>query len=87
MRRYTVELERQTLKTLAKLDKTVRRRIQAAIDGLAEEPRPSSAVAVKSMPGCLRIRVGDYRIIYEVQDHRLVVLVIDLGHRREIYGR
>lgn len=87
MSRYAIEVERDAVKKLTKLDKTVRRRIQAAIDRLADEPRPPAAVAITSMPGCLRIRVGDYRVIYEVQDRYLVVLVIDLGHRREIYDR
>ncbi|MGH3916873.1 MAG: type II toxin-antitoxin system RelE family toxin [Pseudonocardiaceae bacterium] len=82
---YRIEIAAGALKTLSKLDKPVRRRLEAAIDRLAEEPRPADVVAMKSMPGHLRMRVGDYRIVYTVQDHRLVVLVVELGHRREIY--
>ncbi|MGH3906036.1 MAG: type II toxin-antitoxin system RelE family toxin [Pseudonocardiaceae bacterium] len=52
---------------------------------LADDPRPAGAAAVKSMPGHLRLRVGHYRVIYEVQDHKLVVLIVELGHRREVY--
>jgi mRNA interferase RelE/StbE len=48
-------------------------------------PRPPGAKALTGMTSVLRIRVGDYRILYEVQDDRLMVLVIDVGHRREIY--
>ncbi|MET9023706.1 type II toxin-antitoxin system RelE/ParE family toxin [Actinopolymorpha sp. NPDC004070] len=51
----------------------------------AVEPRPHGAQALQGRSGLLRIRVGDYRVIYEVQDARLVVLVVDLGHRRDIY--
>lgn len=54
------------------------------IDRLADDPRPAGAVAMKSMPGHLRLRVGDYWIVYAVRDHMLVVLVVELGHRREI---
>ena len=87
MSAYRIEIETHAVKALAKLDKPVRRRIQTAIDQLADNPRPTGVAAVKSPPGCLRLRVGDYRVLYEVQDHHLVVLVIDLGHRREIYDR
>lgn len=85
MSRYRIDVEPEAIKALAKMDKPVRRRIQTAIDKLADDPRPSGVVSVKSMPGCLRLRVGDYRVIYEVDDHHVMVLVIDLGHRREIY--
>ena len=81
---YCIEIARDALRTLSKLDKPVRRRIQAAIDRLGEDPRPAGAVALRSMHGYLRLRVGDYRIIYEVQDHRLLVLIVELGHRREV---
>lgn len=61
------------------------RRVKRAIAHLAEDPRPSGAVEVKGSGGALRIRVGDYRIVYDVNDTELVVLVINVGHRREIY--
>lgn len=85
MRVYRIEIARDALRALSKLDKPIRRRIEAAIDRLADDPRPAGVVAVKSMPGHLRMRVGDYRVIYEVQDHMLVVLIVECGHRREIY--
>ena len=54
-------------------------------DALAADPRPPGAKALVGIVGVLRIRVGAYRVLYEVQDDHLVVLVIDVGHRREIY--
>lgn len=84
---YHLEITRDAVKTLAKLDKPVRRRLQAAIDKLGDDPRPIGVVALTGQPGYLRRQVGDYRIIYRVDDDRLVVLVIALGHRREIYER
>ncbi len=85
MRRYRIEVTRDALRALAKLDKPVRRRVQVAIDGLGENPRPSGVIAMQGLRGAYRLRVGNYRVIYTVEDNRLVVLVVDLGHRREIY--
>lgn len=85
MNRYRVEIARDALRALAKLDKPIRRRVQAAIDALCAQPRPPGVIALQRLRGAYRIRVGDYRVIYTVDDGRLVVLVIDLGHRREIY--
>jgi len=82
---YSVEVERDALRVLVKLDKPVRRRIQVAIDRLQHDPRPHGAIALRGMPGAYRIRIGDYRVIYTVDNGRLVVVVVDLGHRREIY--
>lgn len=84
---YQIEITRDALKTLAKLDKPIRRRLQTAIDRLAEDPRPSGVTALKGLSDYLRIRVGDYRVIYRVEDGRLVVVVVAVGHRREIYER
>jgi mRNA interferase RelE/StbE len=85
MDRYRIEVTRDAMRALAKLDKPVRRRVQVAIDGLGENPRPSGVIALQGVHGAFRLRVGNYRVIYTVDDHRLVVLVVDLGHRREIY--
>ena len=85
MTRYRISIERDALQALSKLDKPIRRRVQTAIDGLADDPRPHGVRALVGQPGLLRMRVGDYRIVYEVHDNQLLVLVIDLGHRREIY--
>ncbi|HEY6422498.1 MAG TPA: type II toxin-antitoxin system RelE/ParE family toxin [Pseudonocardiaceae bacterium] len=84
MSRYHIEIARDALRALAKLDKPVRRRVQAAIDALGAQPRPPGVIALPGMRGAYRIRVGDYRVTYTIDGGRLVVLVIDLGHRREI---
>lgn len=55
------------------------------IDGLAIEPRPKSAARLTGLRHVYRLRHGDYRIIYELHDDRLLVLVIQVGHRREVY--
>lgn len=82
---YSVEVSPAAAKQLRKLDPPARRRIQAAIDLLAENPRPPTATQLVGGAGEWRVRTGDYRIIYEVHDTVLVVLVLRVGHRREIY--
>jgi mRNA interferase RelE/StbE len=69
---------------LRKLDPQVRPRIQGAIALLAQDPRPPSARAVRGRPG-YRVRIGDYRIIYTVADDVLLVIVVTLGRRRDVY--
>lgn len=85
MSRYRLEITREALRALAKLDKPVRCRVQAAIDKLSQQPRPPGVLALQGLRRAYRLRVGNYRVVYTVDDGRLVVLVIDLGHRREIY--
>lgn len=82
---YRVTLSPMAARQLLKLDAQVRRRIQAALDLLAEQPRPPSATQVVGGSGEWRVRTGDYRIVYEIEDDRLLVLVLRLGHRRDIY--
>jgi mRNA interferase RelE/StbE len=83
--RYRIELTRDALRALAKLDKPVRRRVQGAIDRLGDDPRPAGMIALRGAAGAFRIRVGDYRVIYVLHDDRLLVVVIDIGHRRDVY--
>ena len=71
---------------LARLSPEVQRRISRSIDRLAVEPRPSGSKLLSGNARRIwRIRVGDYRVLYEIHDDQLVVLVIRVGHRREIY--
>ncbi len=69
---------------LEKLPDAVYQRVVEAIQNLAENPRPAGCKKLKGRLG-YRIRTGDYRVVYEIDDDRLVVLIIDTGHRREIY--
>lgn len=85
--RYELRFRPAALRQLRKLDPQVARRIKDATDGLCADPRPHGARALTGRHGWLRIRVGDYRIIYEVRDGELVLLVIQVGHRSEVYER
>lgn len=84
-RRYSIEYDRSAVKELKKLDRQVVRRIRPAIDALAEDPRPVGSRQLVGQTDLLRIRVGDYRVIYTIQDKRVVVLVLRVAHRREVY--
>jgi mRNA interferase RelE/StbE len=82
---YRVVLDKSVEKVVAKLDKPIRRRIQTALLDLATQPRPQGSIPVVGCPSALRIRVGDYRVVYAIRDHELLVLVIDVGHRSTVY--
>lgn len=81
---YRIELRPAAVRALRKVERQDRDRIRGAIALLAEDPRPPGARALKGRPG-LRVKVGDYRIITTVQDDVLLVVVVALGHRRDVY--
>ena len=83
---YQVELRPAAVRALRQIDHQDRDRIRGAIALLGEDPRPPSAKALQGRSG-LRVRIGDYRIIYTVDDDILVVAVIMLGHRSNVYDR
>lgn len=82
---YRIQVAPAALLQLRKLDPQARRRVQAAIELLSGEPHPHGAKKLAGGDGEWRVRTGDYRIVYEVHDQVLVVLVVAVGHRREIY--
>ena len=85
MSRYSVVVARRAIRSIARLPRQGQRRVQAAIDLLANEPRPANCVALAGEESVYRVRVGDYRILYEVIDARLEIRVIRVGHRRDVY--
>ena len=82
---YRVEFSPAAARHLRKLDTSSRHRMEGVIALLAENPRPPSARRLVGGEGEWRVRTGDYRVIYDIDDGVLVVLVIAVGHRREIY--
>ena len=83
---YRIEQRPAAVRALKKLDPPIPRRIQGAITLLAEDPRPPASRPLRGRPG-LRVRVGDYRIIYTIADAVLLIVVVTLGHRRDVYDR
>jgi mRNA interferase RelE/StbE len=84
---YAVDLKPAAVRDLRKLPEDVRRRIALRIDALATDPTPPGAERLEGEPNLFRLRVGDYRILYQVDRRRRSVLVARLGHRREVYRR
>lgn len=82
---YRIEFTSAAERKVQKLDPPTRRRVQAAIELLAANPHPPAAKRIKGQRDRLRVRTGDYRIVYRIEDDRLVVIVITVGHRREVY--
>ena len=84
---YRIQVASAAVRQLRKLDPAARRRVEAAIELLADQPRPSGAKKLVGGDGEWRVRTGDYRIVYEIRNEVLLVLVVAIGHRRDIYQR
>ena len=83
---YRIELRPAAVRALKRIDHQDRYRIRGAIALLGQDPRPPAAKALQGRPG-LRVRVGNYRIIYTIHDDVLLVVVVTLGHRQDFYER
>ena len=81
---YSLQIKRSAAKALQKIEKKQRIRLIENIERLRKEPN-AGGVLKGEFAGLRRLRVGNYRIIYEVIDERLIILVIRVGHRREVY--
>jgi mRNA interferase RelE/StbE len=84
---FDVRLAPAAERQLRKLDPAGRRRVQSAIDLLAVDPRPPAARQLVGGSGEWRVRTGDFRIIYEIHDQQLLILVVKVGHRRDVHER
>jgi mRNA interferase RelE/StbE len=82
--KYTVFIERYAQKQILKLDKKAIPFIKSAIARLSDNPRPQGYKKLKG-EDAYRIRIGDYRVIYEINDDRIIVTVVSVGHRKDIY--
>ena len=82
---YRIEFAPRARKKFLKLPRDVQERLRPRIDALATDPRPAGVTKLKGAEDLYRIRVGDYRIVYQIRDEALLVLVIETGHRREVY--
>lgn len=82
---YRVLLERAAVKDLSRLSSEIHARVIAAIQGLATNPRPPGCRKLAGSTNDWRIRVGDYRVVYEIADQIRIVRVNRVRHRREVY--
>ncbi len=82
---YTVEFAPRTRRELRKLSSEIRKRVLKKIASLSENPFPHGYTEMKGSQNYYRVKVSDYRIIYTVEHGELLILVVSIGHRREIY--
>jgi mRNA interferase RelE/StbE len=85
MAAYTIDVRPRARRSLRQLDPSIRQSIAQLIDGLAANPRPPGVVPLTGHRPYLRVRSGDYRVIYSVNDSARLVTVAAVGHRREMY--
>ena len=81
---YRVILSKSVQNQLDKLPNDIQARILARLSNLEADPRPSDVKKLKGRDAW-RVRVGDYRVIYEIHDRQLQVIVVTIGHRRDVY--
>lgn len=82
---YRVEFTSAAARQVRKLPREHRARVQARVRELASDPRPTGAIKLAGETTAWRTRIGDYRVIYDIFDDVLVVTVVAVGHRREVY--
>lgn len=83
---YEIRILPTAAREIRKLPPEAKRRVQAVVELLSEEPRPPAAKKLTARPEW-RVRTGDYRILYRIEDSILTVIVVRAGHRRDVYDR
>ena len=88
-KKWEVEFKPTAFKELKKLDRRIQNHIFSFLERLIENhtsPRAAGLALQGKHKGLWRYRVGDYRVICEIQDHKLIILVLDIGHRKNVYA-
>ena len=83
--RYTLEIDHDAKKILRRQGRTTRDRLIKAIFALADDPHPPSSLKLEGYADLFRLRVGDWRIIYQIDDNQLFILVLEIGTRGDVY--
>lgn len=86
---WTIDVSDRAVRSLRKMDKQIARRIRDELEEIAklDDPRSRGKALVGNLAGLWRYRVGDYRVVCDIEDGVLVILVVDVAHRREVYKR
>ncbi|HJN49370.1 MAG: type II toxin-antitoxin system RelE/ParE family toxin [Pseudomonadales bacterium] len=85
MAKYEIEVSATAEKQLRRLNQADQIRILTRVTGLSDEPRPVGSRKLRGYEDIYRIRIGDYRVLYSVEDDRLIIIVLKVGHRRGVY--
>jgi mRNA interferase RelE/StbE len=86
LKKHTIKFTREAKKRIEKLDASIKKIIQKAIDSLAQNPYKGKPLS-HELAGLYSYRTSDYRIIYKIEEGQLIIIVITVGHRREIYKK
>lgn len=84
---YSIIIAPRGRRSIRRLSRDTQARVTTVVDGLAQQPRPANSEIIAGIDDHRRIRIGDYRVIYEISDVRLEVTIHYVGHRREVYDR
>lgn len=84
---YRIELLPSAVRDLARLDKTNQQRVGRKISDLADNPRPSGSKKLRDQGNRWRLRIGDFRVVYDIRDELILILILKIGHRRDVYRR
>ncbi|MFT4397922.1 type II toxin-antitoxin system RelE family toxin [Gordonia lacunae] len=82
---YDLRITTSAAKSLMKLPRVEQKRIRSAIEALTADPRPHGVTKLSGTSDSYRVRVGNYRIVYTIDDGELIIVVVRVGHRKEIY--
>ncbi|MCH7475229.1 MAG: type II toxin-antitoxin system RelE/ParE family toxin [Gemmatimonadetes bacterium] len=85
MARYSIEISRTAEKQLEKLNRDDQRRVGRAILALADDPRPQGSRKLTGYDDVFRIRVGRYRVLYSISGKTLIIIILKIGHRKDVY--
>lgn len=85
MTAYSIRFKPSAGRAFDRLPQDAKKRVSAAIDDLASDPRPRGVAKLSGEDDLFRIRAGDYRVVYSIRDRELLVLVVRIGHRRDVY--
>ena len=85
MAQYVIKFDKRFIKLLEKIPVQFRTKIKEAIEELKSNPRPQGFIKLKGQNNLNRIRIGDYRVVYEIHDNILIILLIIIGHRKDVY--
>jgi mRNA interferase RelE/StbE len=83
--RYILEFTASATREFRDLDRHLQRRITEKVMALCEDPFPAGSKKLKAQPDHFRIRVGDYRVVYRIDGKRVVIVIVRIGHRKEVY--
>jgi len=82
---YTIQFKPAAMRQFEKLPRDVQKRVARRVEALGGDPFPSGCKRLAGSPDVWRVRVGDYRVVYQVQGEGLLILVLKIGHRREVH--